>query len=151
MLTITKRIEWDMAHRLVHGYTSKCAHLHGHRYVAEVTFSAPQLDDYSMVLDFSEITKVCKGWIDEHIDHATLVCHDDAALLDFLTSEKQKHYTVDFNTTVEQITPWLAHCLEVAVAKSRKASGQSQVKIESLRVFETPTGSALWTRLNEVK
>ena len=38
----TRRIEWDMGHRVPeHG--GKCRTPHGHRYVAEVTVRGPQI------------------------------------------------------------------------------------------------------------
>ena len=72
-VSITQRIEWDMGHRLGDGYPSKCRHAHGHRYVAEVSFTAPDLDRYGMVVDFGNIKRLCKTWIDDNIDHAFLV------------------------------------------------------------------------------
>ena len=86
-VVLTQRIEWDMGHRLGDGYLSKCRHAHGHRYVAELSFIASTLDEFGMVLDFGEIKRLAKGWIDEHIDHAFLVYEKDLPLLDFLRSE----------------------------------------------------------------
>lgn len=150
MIEITRRIEWDMAHRLGDGYKSKCAHLHGHRYVAELTFTAPGLDQFGMVLDFGEIKKVCGGWIDDHLDHGTIVCEKDMSLRLFTHQEKQKRQVVEFNTTVENIVPWLAGVLQRQIDSVPELC-ERKVQITCLTIWETPNGRATWRRfeLNE--
>jgi 6-pyruvoyl tetrahydropterin synthase/QueD family protein len=66
--TITRRLEWDAGHRVL-GHEGRCRHLHGHRYVAEVTVAAPELDDLGMVIDFSVLKEKVGGWIDREWDH----------------------------------------------------------------------------------
>ena len=77
--TITRKLEWDAGHRVLnHG--SKCRHLHGHRFVAEVTVAAPELDDLGMVIDFSVLKRVIGGWIDREWDHNMMLHPDDPLL-----------------------------------------------------------------------
>lgn len=141
---VTQRIEWDMGHRLGNGYTSKCRHAHGHRYVAELSFVAPTLDEFGMVLDFNDIKRLAKSWIDEHIDHAFLVYEKDSRLLEFLRAEQNRHYVVDFNTTVENIAGWLGIRLQAAIDGDDTVKLRG-VRLTSVRVYETPNGWAQWT------
>ena len=58
MITVTRRYEWDMAHRLPE-HSGKCSRLHGHRYVAEIDVEG-EIDQASgsshgMVLDFGDL------------------------------------------------------------------------------------------------
>ncbi len=142
-IVLTQRIEWDMGHRLGDGYLSKCRHAHGHRYVAELSFVAPTLDEFGMVLDFGEIKRLAKGWIDEHIDHAFLVYEKDLPLLDFLRSENNRHFVVNFNTTVENITSWLGPQLQTVIDADEMAKSRN-VRLTRVRVYETPNGWAEW-------
>ena len=144
-LTITKRHEWDMGHRLGKGYTSKCRHNHGHRYVAEMTFECEALNSFDMVLDFGEIKSVCGAWIDEHIDHATLVFVEDETLLHFLERECNRHFVVTFNTTVENIVVWLAKQLQEVLDRV-EAFKKRGVTLIQLKVNETPNGWATWRK-----
>ena len=67
---VTRRIEWDMAHRIpLHG--GKCQHLHGHRYVAEITCRGTELDEMGAVVDFGLIKQLVGGWVDKFWDHNT--------------------------------------------------------------------------------
>ena len=158
-LTVTKVHEWDMAHRLGDGYTSKCKHLHGHRYKLEITLGCAKLDPYGMVQDFGTIKTLLGGWIDQHLDHAALVSLNDGRLLDFVKEEGQRHHAVKFNTTVEHIVVWLAGVLQQVLdehvrnkaALAPKAepnfvlrdSGRA-LTITHLRLYETPNGYADW-------
>lgn len=143
VVTITKRHEWDMGHRLGKGYTSRCRHLHGHRYVAEMTFTCEALDSYDMVVDFGTLKQVCGAWIDEHFDHATLVYDRDKELVNFLDSQKNRHYVVPFNTTVENIVAFMATKLQ-EVVDGQDELRKRHVKLVRLKVNETPNGWAIW-------
>ena len=80
MPTVTRKLEWDSGHRVLnHG--GKCRHLHGHRYVAEITVEATQLNDLGMVVDFSLIKERVGKWIDENWDHNFLAHPEDPILI----------------------------------------------------------------------
>lgn len=72
MTTVTRIFEWDAGHRVL-GHEGKCKHLHGHRYVAEVTVAAPELDALGRVVDFGVLKEVVGRWVDEHWDHSLLL------------------------------------------------------------------------------
>jgi len=142
-VSITQKIEWDMGHRLGDGYASKCRHAHGHRYVAEVSFTAPELDRYGMVVDFGDIKRLCKTWIDDHIDHSFLVYDKDTTLLEFLRAEDNRHYLVHFNTTAENIVTWLAGVLQQTIDADADI-GDRGIRLTRLKLYETPNGWAEW-------
>lgn len=72
MITCSRRFVFDAAHRVM-GHGGKCRYLHGHRYVAEVTVKAPELDSLGMVVDFSVLKEKVGGWIDKNWDHNTIL------------------------------------------------------------------------------
>lgn len=78
-LSITRKFTFDAGHRIV-GHESKCAHLHGHRYVAEVTVKGPNLDALGRVIDFGELKLAFGKWIDANWDHNMILCKDDVLL-----------------------------------------------------------------------
>ncbi len=71
----TRRLQFCCGHRVMR-HESKCAHLHGHNYVAFFTASA-QLDDVGRVIDFSVIKERVGGWIDEFWDHGFVLNEED--------------------------------------------------------------------------
>ena len=74
---ITRKIEFDSGHRVL-GHEGKCKHLHGHRYVAEITVRAKQtLDDLGRVVDFSVMKNLIGKWVDDNWDHNIILHPDD--------------------------------------------------------------------------
>ncbi|MEE2941091.1 MAG: 6-carboxytetrahydropterin synthase [Planctomycetota bacterium] len=145
-VTISRRVEWDMAHRLGPRCTTKCKNLHGHRYVAVATLAAETTTELGMVLDFGDAIRAMKGFVDERLDHACVVDEGDSELLAFLEGAGDKHCRVDFPTTVENLCGWLAARFQEAFDALPEAAGRG-VELVALRVFETPNCHADWTRL----
>ncbi len=133
-MRVIKRFRWSMAHRLIHGYQGPCASLHGHEYEVEVTV-AGEMDSVGMAVDFADIKRVCLGWIKEHLDHTTIVCESDTALLDFLQRENQRHYVVNFNTTAENLAIHLREILQ----KELNRVLDRPLSVAHIRLLETPS------------
>ncbi len=142
-VTISRRIEWDMAHRLGPQCTTKCKNLHGHRYVAIATLEADTTDDLGMVLDFGDVFRVMKTFVDGSLDHACIVDVGDVELLEFLKSQGDKRCEVNFPSTVENLCAWLAARFQEGFDALPEASGRG-VQLVELRVFETPNCYADW-------
>lgn len=81
MITCTRRIEFDAAHRIMY-HESKCKHVHGHRYVAEVTFAIDERDTMGRVIDFGVIKDRLGEWINTHWDHTLILSAEDKKLGD---------------------------------------------------------------------
>ena len=79
MFRVTKEIHFCYGHRLL-DYEGKCRHLHGHNGRLEITLEAEGTDHRGMVVDFTDIKRVVKGWVDEHLDHKMILCRDDPIL-----------------------------------------------------------------------
>jgi len=125
----TIRLEWDMGHRLPnHG--GACRNLHGHRYVAEVTFegdiiNTPGASDEGMVTDFQDIKSIAKPLV-AMLDHRFMLCDRDPLLETMHTMPGV--IDVPFVPTAEAIARWLLGHL---VSLDKRVTG--------LRLFETPT------------
>lgn len=101
MFRVTKEIHFCYGHRLLN-YDGKCRNLHGHNGKAVVTLEAPTLDRLGMVVDFSEIKRVLKTWIDEYLDHKMLLHRDDPVVPD-LRRHGEPFVLLDVNPTAENI------------------------------------------------
>ncbi len=145
-ITVTKEFSWSMSHRLAAGYIGPCAHLHGHEYKAQLTFTSDTPNEYGLIVDFVDVLRLCKGWINSVLDHGTLVYYKDHQLLIFLRDADQKHYITMWNTTVENITPFLASVFQAQIDKLGEISNaESKVILTKLRVYETSTSWCDWS------
>lgn len=97
---ITRFHEFDAAHCLV-SHASKCKYLHGHRYKAGITVTAPGLDELGMVLDFGCIKEKVGGWIDENWDHNIIL--NSRHVLAVWWSENYASIPIHGNQVVESL------------------------------------------------
>lgn len=132
MINCVRRIEFDAAHRIIN-HESKCKMLHGHRYALEATFVAKELDNLGRVIDFGVIKEVLGSWIDEHLDHNTILSIKDKELGEKISSETgQKIYYIDKNPTAENIADHIF--LDICP----KLFAKRHVKCVAIRLYETP-------------
>jgi 6-pyruvoyltetrahydropterin/6-carboxytetrahydropterin synthase len=132
MITCTRRIEFDAAHRVME-HESKCKFFHGHRYVIEATFTAEDLDRQGRVIDFGVIKTKLGGWVDAQWDHTAILNEADKPLGAMLEqSTGQVCYYLPYNPTAENIARYLLE--EICPAMF----AESGVRCVAIRVHETP-------------
>lgn len=132
MYSVTKRIDFCYGHRLL-DYDGVCKHPHGHNAVAEIEIRTDALDKRNMVVDFSDIKQIVKGWIDRELDHKMILRHDDPMVAP-LTALGEPLYLLDSNPTVERIAR--------LIFDMTREQGLSVLRVT---VWETPTSWATYT------
>jgi 6-pyruvoyltetrahydropterin/6-carboxytetrahydropterin synthase len=132
MYSVTKRIDFCYGHRLL-DYNGICKHPHGHNAVAEIEVRTDALDMRNMVVDFSDIKRIVKGWIDRELDHKMILRHDDP-LVKPLQSLGEPIFIVDSNPTVERIARLIY-----------EVSREQALPVVRVTVWETPTSWATYT------
>ena len=131
MFKVTKHIDFCYGHRLLN-YDGQCRHLHGHNGRVEIDVTSDTLDARGMVVDFSDIKRIIKAWIDETLDHRMLLCKDDP-MLPVLKERGELFYVMDENPTAENI------------AKLIFTHAQSQgLPVNEVRLWETPSSFATY-------
>lgn len=138
-MLITRRLEFDAGHR-ISTHNSQCRHLHGHRYVIEISLSGNIISDegvpeQGMVLDFSAIKRIAKEIIVDKWDHAFLVYAGDKPVVDFLQSiEGHKTVIFDSQPTAENLAVKAFQLLDRAF----EAAYGNRLRLEQVRLYETP-------------
>jgi len=145
---VTKRIEFDAAHRLCN-YVGKCSNVHGHRYAAEFTFSSDRLTDQGFVVDFGDIKRLIGNWIDEYWDHALILKEGDEAV-NISLSDAKVYYMDKSNPTAENMAEYLWNkAFELFDKESiidYTREHEYRIRLEKVRVYETPTSWAEYMR-----
>jgi len=83
-------------------YSGKCRHLHGHNGRAVIVLEGKQLDDRGMLIDFGDIKRALRTWIDETLDHRMILNRNDPALPS-LQAQGEPVVVIDSNPTAEVI------------------------------------------------
>jgi len=131
-LTATKIFTFDAAHYL-EGHPGACKRLHGHTYKLEITFqNNPRMpvsgyNPPDMVLDFSLMKQVVNEIIIDKFDHQ-------------LINEVPEWIKTNLRPTAENM-------VEVFADRIMKAkNGWYAGNLVSIRLWETPTSFATWTK-----
>ncbi|MDH5479687.1 MAG: 6-carboxytetrahydropterin synthase QueD [Nitrosomonas sp.] len=138
-MLITRKLEFDAGHR-ISTHNSQCRHMHGHRYVIEITLSGDIISDegvaeQGMVMDFSEVKHIAKTMLVDKWDHAFLVYSGDTRVLQFLQSlDDHKTVVLDTQPTAENLALIAFGILDEAY---QDIYG-NHLQLEQVRLFETP-------------
>ena len=132
MYSVTKRIDFCYGHRLL-DHDGICKHPHGHNAVAEIEVRAETLDRRNMVVDFNDIKRLVKAWIDRELDHRMILRHDDP-LVKALQELGEPVYLLDSDPTVERIARLVFD-----------VSREQGLPVNRVTVWETPSSWATYT------
>lgn len=128
--TCTRIFEFDSAHRVMR-HESKCAHMHGHRYKLELTVESGILDPLGRVIDFSVLKEVVGKWIDDYLDHGTILNQDDTVPATMCQSQGWKQYLMVGNPTAENLA-------EVIFDTASSLLTPYFIRVSKVRLYETP-------------
>lgn len=136
---------FDAAHRLPHlaGGNTKCASLHGHTWGVTLGITGPIHDDMTIV-EFGGVKKTWRTLIDTHLDHGTLLGHQDP-LLHPLLEHGTKVYT--FGTGDAQGLPWpsVEAVTALLVRFAHTLPLPDDCHISSMHVTETTNNAIRWS------
>lgn len=138
-MTIMKRVKFSAGHRLYkHG--GKCEFFHGHNYIAEFFVTASEVDEVGRLIDFAELKRAFKGWIDEHWDHGFLLAADDSNAINAIKQVVPcKYYELPYNPTAENMARYL---LNDVCPKVLEQFSDYQVRATKVLIWETEDSCA---------
>ncbi len=140
-IRLTKEFSFEAAHAL-YNYDGKCSRLHGHSYKFFVTIKGSPIEDENnpklgMVMDFGMLKQIVNQQIINLYDHSVMFYKksEESALKDSSAIFKNTH-VFDFQPTCENLIIYFAEKLKNQLPKN--------VKLHSLKLYETATSFAEW-------
>ena len=128
-MQISKTFKFEMAHRVLESYTTRCQGLHGHSYKVTITLEG-SLDKVGMVMDFKEVKDKIGGFLDT-FDHTLVVWEEDERLVELAPELNKRNMIVPYNITAENMA---IHILYECINES--------LPVKNVVVYETETGCA---------
>ncbi len=129
--SVTKRLDFCYGHRLM-DYDGVCRHLHGHNALVEIDIQADELDHRHMVVDFSDVKRLVKAWVDRELDHKMILRRDDP-MVAVLQAQGEPLFLIDGNPTAERLAK--------LIYDQARSLGFNVVAV---RFWETPTSAATY-------
>lgn len=136
-MRITRKFEIDAGHR-IHGHGGKCRHVHGHRYVIELTVRADELDSLGMVVDFGRLKDGFGEFLNSRYDHKLILSTDDPLHELIHTSPAAGYSAFGIGSVVWVPVPPTAENLARMMFDDALAYMPDGVTLCSVRVYETP-------------
>ena len=99
MFIITKEVYFCYGHRLMN-HAGKCRHLHGHSVKASISIKQQQLNEQSMVCDFSDVKACVESYVDKVLDHNFLL-HKDDPIIPLLKAQNERFMAIEAHPTAE--------------------------------------------------
>lgn len=130
---LSKEFKFDAAHRIINNYSGKCSDFHGHSWAVIVYVEGYRLDERNMLMDFNEL-KVLRKWINENLDHASILWEEDP-MVQYFKEHSQKVFVTRLNPTSE-------HLAQIILEKAMSFFNNPKIRVESVEVKESCTSSA---------
>ncbi|MFZ4762746.1 MAG: 6-pyruvoyl trahydropterin synthase family protein [Alphaproteobacteria bacterium] len=141
MFTYQFTRRYSMAHRLISGFSEKCATPHGHNELVTISLETPadfSLDAKSnMFAEFSMLKSRWHEWIDHHVDHALQLSQFDPLIQWFTTHEPQRCQRL-LITPGDPTTECLAACFHAKI-NAFLAKAAIGLTCQEILIEETPT------------
>jgi len=159
---ISIKHNFETAHRLPF-LEGKCTSIHGHSWWADVQlqrYDVDQgMDENGISVDYSTVKKIVRNFIDEFLDHGTMLGKDDSLLQVFLDDgckvfvfgepEDLQGNAIFWPEmpwpTVEAVAAMLVEELQQTFDEVYKES-KTRVWVEKVTVSEGPVNSATWVQ-----
>ena len=136
--TITRKGSFDVCHRVMNE-RMKCFHVHGHTYLYELTFSFETIESIGYNIDFKEVKRIGCQWIDDILDHGSILNPHDNVLINAVDTLKTKKWLMSLNGAGEYCNPSVENIAkEVFLAMAYLFDGRKGLAMQSIRLYETP-------------
>ena len=136
MATLARVFEFDAAHRVMIERI-KCFNLHGHRFKVEVTFEYNATGTLGYAIDFKELKRIAGDWIDNNLDHATILNPMDVDFIDLIESKNLRLYIMGLGY-VGDINPSAENLAEEILFSLRALFSKHPVEVKKVKLYETP-------------
>jgi 6-pyruvoyltetrahydropterin/6-carboxytetrahydropterin synthase len=148
MIRISKKFDFEMGHRL-DGHKGLCNNIHGHSYTIETVFEGDIIEKENsssngMVMDYGDMKKVVKGFIDEFLEHSVMVYSKDEEWKKFLKKNGFKCTIVPFRVTAENMCVWIFDALSKTFQKvfTDGLIENKDARMVGIRMWETKNSMA---------
>ena len=142
-MLITKIFTAENSHIVRRAFSTFCSqNTHGHSYKIELTLQGNSLDNAGMLVDFGVLKGPIKDMI-ESMDHShTLWMGDSNEYREFIKKFNHRWIETPFNPTAEMLSIFIFRYVQYIIDHTTFTNGEGDVKVYSVRVHETATGSA---------
>lgn len=135
--TITRKGSFDSAHRVMNE-RMKCYNLHGHTYLYELTFNFTLMHNIGYALDFKEIKRVGCEWIEDYLDHGSILNPHDYSVINACKQLNSKLWLMSLNGIDQYCNPSAENISKEIFLAISYLLNDDILTLQRVRLFETP-------------
>ena len=133
MYTDKIEVTFDYAHRLLN-YEGKCHNIHGHLAKVVVEVGSSQLVGAGFVIDFGDLKRCVKSYIDDNWDHTLLLCSQDPLAIKLIDDTKI-YLFIDKDPTAENMA-------YILYGELQRLLSSFDLKVLNVTIYETVNAAA---------
>ncbi len=143
---ITRKCSFDSAHRVMNE-KMKCFNIHGHTYIAEVSYEFSSIEEIGYAIDFKEIKRIGMQWIDDLLDHGVILNPKDTVFIKTAQELESKLWLMSLNGRYNYCNPSVENIAkEVLLAQVILFEAWSpNLRPVEVKLWETPN---CWTTVH---
>lgn len=134
MISITKKIEFEAAHRLSN-YHGSCSEIHGHTYKLAATVEGMIDPETDMIYDFKTFKNLLQVSVLDRFDHA-LILKENSENRRIFSSYTGKITWMESEPTAERMIEWMAKKITTLLP--------STIELVELQLHETSGSFTTW-------
>ncbi|MEB2780483.1 6-carboxytetrahydropterin synthase [Algoriphagus sp. C2-6-M1] len=134
MISLTKKIEFEAAHRLSN-YQGSCSEIHGHTYKLAATVRGLIDPDTDMILDFKILKSILQLSVLDPLDHA-LILKENPENRRIFSAYTGKITWMESEPTSERMIEWMAIKITALLP--------STIELIELQLYETSGSFTTW-------
>jgi 6-pyruvoyltetrahydropterin/6-carboxytetrahydropterin synthase len=142
-MIIRKKFEFNGQHIVRNCSSIRCKKsIHGHTYQVEVFFTASDLDNGGMILDFGLMKGNIKDIIKAFHNSYSIWNKEDEKFKDVISSVYDRIVSLPVSPSAENYSLMLLYIIDNIIKATEFNNGEKAIKVKSVRVHETLTGYA---------
>jgi 6-pyruvoyltetrahydropterin/6-carboxytetrahydropterin synthase len=135
--TITRKGTFDAAHRVMNE-RMKCFNIHGHCYMYELEFEFSSSEEIGYAIDFKEIKRVACQWIDDMLDHGSILNPEDTIVISACNETKSKLWLMSLNGKNKYCNPSVENIAKEIFIAISILLNTDNLKLTKVVLYETP-------------
>ncbi len=142
-MLIYKKFDFEGAHVVRNCTSDRCKYsIHGHSYKTEICLTSDKMDAGGMIVDFGLLKGTIKDFIDS-FDHAySMWNRETPEFKEFIKNNSERWIEMPVSPSAEMYSLMFFYVIDKIIKNTEFNNGEGNVKLYSVRVHETATGSA---------
>ena len=139
MYSIEREFNIAIGHSLSK-HQGRCKNFHGHEICILIEISSEELNDNNMVMDFSDLKRLCNKYIDP-LDHSMLINETEIEMIKLLQKQNNRLHIFNDDPTAEYLCKYLFDLIDDDLMENYPG-----IELNHVVIYENEKSNATYRR-----